>query len=1008
MRKISILSIAVALTALTACQKEAQPQSDARSLAPAVLHASFEAPATTRAGFDYDAADKSYSHFWETGDCIAFFPKEDRPDRYKCTDPEAGTFELDWKSKLSHKRADYSHNYAIYPSDYPIGIMFNNYVEYDEELVELMEMEYGMGYPITTTNPPVLQIVVPGSETYAEGDGTFGYGNIMVARSTDDQLKFKSVMGWLKLQLTGAAPLQKIRVTADQTAGSIALQGAGRIQFASDGTPSLVMETECEAAKPWKEYRFGSNVVVLDPVNPTSVYLALPPTVFAHGFTVKVTYTDNSTTEFSTTRSITIQRNHVTPMAVREGKSINATLVTGSTFNGKLKTLANGGTTVAYSTQETRVKGISVQKGSDVTSDCVVSSEGSENPVYAVFDSETGVVTLHTPAYRIFLPANADNFCSRMAGLASIDWDELDGSAVTSAYNLFNTCSALQEIGDIILPEATKFNVAFYECQNLERIGRVSLPKATNLYQAFYRCKKLTSFGDIDFPKATNVGYLFFQCSQLSSIGSVSLPLVTIANGLFSGCAALTGVGDVILPEATNASSLFSGCSELASIGTLSMPKVTDVSYLFYGCSALTSFGDVSFNLATDATYLFRNCSSLTTIGNINLPQATNASYLLSGCKALTSVGNINLPKATNVSYLMGTDMSASAYGICLLTSDHLGTITAPLAKNVSRMFRNCTGLTTIPLVIGTDFTDMSYMFAGCTSLTSLGSLTLSSTTVTNLEHMFDGCTNLTSVDISGLAGTVTGVAGMFYNCSQLGNVTLNAGLNTASVTDMSGMFYHCSTMTAIDVSGFSTANVTNMKEMFRGCSGITSLNLSGFNTAKVVDTEYMFDGCSALTTLGSGAKFTCTALERCSYMFCNCSHLGNVDISEMKGTLKASTTYSSPSLTKMFYNCSSMTTIRFNAALYTDGVYSYESIFEGCSSLTQLYVKGFYLGKWGSSDNTAVRFSRTMTNVKTGCVIHYSSVPSMGTHASSYDMPSMFAFYSSPSSSSFTWTTTN
>ncbi len=923
MKKISILMIA-ALAALVACQKEAQPQSDARSLALAVLHAGFEAPAMTRAGFDYDEADKSYSHFWETGDCIAFFPKEDRPDRYKCTDPEAGTFELDWKSKLSHKRADYTHNYAIYPSDYPIGIMFNNYTEYDEELVELMEMEYGMGYPISTTNPPVLQIEVPGYETYAEEDGTYGYGNIMVARSTDDQLKFKSVMGWLKLQLTGAAPLKTIRVTADQTAGSIALQGAGRIQFASDGTPSLEMETECDAAKPWKEYRFGSNVVVLDPVNPTSVYLALPPTVFAHGFTVKVTYADNSTTEFSTTRSITIQRNRVTPMAVKEGKDMKAILVDGNTFCSQVKTLANG-TDYTYTTGDNKIKQVVVRKGSSVTSSCIVSASGSDYPVYAVFDAGSGVVTLHTPAYHLALAANSNNLFRGFRAMTALDWDQLDTRDVTTAMDMF------------------------------------------------YNCAALTSAPDVHLPKAVSVAYLFASCSGLTSFGDVSFPAALDANNLFSSCTLLASVGDVNLPNATNVSNLFMGCSVLSSIGSLNLPKVTNISHLFDGCKALATFGDVSFGTVTSASYLFNGCSALTTVGTIQLPNVTDASHFFSGCSSLASVGAVNLPLTTKLGYL----------------------------------FSGCSSLTSVNLVTGSAVTDMGYMFNGCSSLTSLGSYVPTSSVVAHLEHLFYGCSSLPTVDVSGLSGTLTGIAGMFGNCSLFTEIRFNTGLNTADVTDMSDLFRGCSGLTALDVSVLNTAKATNMSRMFWGCSGLSSLDLSGFSTDKVVETESMFRDCSSLTTIGSTAKFTCTALERCAFMFCGCSQLGNVDISQMKGTLKGASSGSSANLDKMFYHCSSMTTIRFNAALYTDGVYSYESIFEGCSSLTQLYVKGFYLGKW-SNDNTGLRFSRTMTGVRTGCTVHYSGVPSMGTHANSYDMPSMFAYYSSPSSSSFIWTTAN
>ena len=129
---------------------------------------------------------------------------------------------------------------------------------------------------------------------------------------------------------------------------------------------------------------------------------------------------------------------------------------------------------------------------------------------------------------------------------------------------------------------------------------------------------------------------------------------------------------------------------------------------------------------------------------------------------------------------------------------------------------------------------------------------------------------------------------------------------------------------------------------------------------------------------------------------------MGNVNISQMRGALKGANSYSSPQLTRMFYNCSKMTTIQFHSNLTTDAVYDYSEIFRGCSSLTQLYIKGFYL-KERSSDNPAVRFANTMTGVPSSCTVHYTAAPSIGTHAGCYDVPSMFAFYSSPKNFNFT-----
>ena len=59
---------------------------------------------------------------------------------------------------------------------------------------------------------------------------------------------------------------------------------------------------------------------------------------------------------------------------------------------------------------------------------------------------------------------------------------------------------------------------------------------------------------------------------------------------------------------------------------------------------------------------------------------------------------------------------------------------------------------------------------------------------MTNASYLFSGCSSMTSIDIS--------------------------GLDTSLVTNMGGMFEGCSSLTSIDLSGFDTSNVTQMSRL--------------------------------------------------------------------------------------------------------------------------------------------------------------------------------------------------
>ena len=147
----------------------------------------------------------------------------------------------------------------------------------------------------------------------------------------------------------------------------------------------------------------------------------------------------------------------------------------------------------------------------------------------------------------------------------------------------------------------------------------------------------------------------------------------------------------------------------------------------------------------------------------------------------------------------------------------------------------------------------------------------LNTSEVTNMSFMFSGCSALTSLDLKSFnTEKVTKMSGMFARCSALKSLDLS-NFNTSNVTEMSGMFYGCSALTNLDLKNFNTKNVTDMRWMFARCSSLTSINLNHFNTEKTKYMDAMFEGCSALTTLDL-SNFNTPNVTNMSAMFQDCS----------------------------------------------------------------------------------------------------------------------------------------
>ena len=145
--------------------------------------------------------------------------------------------------------------------------------------------------------------------------------------------------------------------------------------------------------------------------------------------------------------------------------------------------------------------------------------------------------------------------------------------------------------------------------------------------------------------------------------------------------------------------------------------------------------------------------------------------------------------------------------------------------------------------------TSLYYFFANLKKLETITGLEyLNTAKVTDMSNMFWGCSSLTSLDVT--------------------------HFNTANVTNMRSMFSSCSSLTSLDVTNFNTAEVTNMGYMFSWCSSLTSLYLTNFNTEKVTNMESMFFFCQALTTIYASSKFVTTLVSNSSNMFNKCKKL--------------------------------------------------------------------------------------------------------------------------------------
>ena len=312
------------------------------------------------------------------------------------------------------------------------------------------------------------------------------------------------------------------------------------------------------------------------------------------------------------------------------------------------------------------------------------------------------------------------------------------------------------------------------------------------------------------------------------------------------------------------------------------------------------------------------------------------------------------------------TDMSYMFFGCSALTSLDLSGLDTSKVTDMRWMFYGCSGPTSLDLSgwNTSEVTDMGYMFCGYKALTSLDLSCWNTSKVTGMDSMFSGCEALTSLDLSGWnTSKVTGMDSMFNGCSALTSLDLS-GWNTSEVTGMGSMFFGCLALTSLDLSGWNTSKVTDMDSMFNKCSALKSLDLSGLDTSKVTDMRWMFCGCSSLTPLGLSKWNTSRVMDMYG-MFNGCLALKSLDLSKWN-------TSRVTDMGSMFFGCSGLTSLglsKWNTSRVTD----MRSMFYDCSALKSLDLSGWNTSKvtdtcWMFNGCSALT-SLDLSGLDTSCV---------------------------------------
>ena len=639
-----------ALIALSAGCAQIGPEPVDRTLVRASIEATDAPEGTSRADFDR----ATYCQLWRSGDRISIFDHSGNTPFALQTG--AGTTAGTFRSEINLETS--SVYYALYP-----------YSEY------------------AILQDGAIQTRYPDTLRYDPATGCALGGNLMVAKSNGTTFTFYNAATFIELQITGSEVITGISLKGNN---GETVAGDATINLTESGVTSVAMATTGGAKEVFIDC--GEGIALSE--TPTSLIIAVAP-VFQSGFTIDF----NTRSQRVLTRrssSVTAVNTLLQMPAFRYNGISYATLCNGSTFNSRIKNLANGTTNATTSTENTSISCVAFELGADlsgITSGVDVSAAG-DGSVLATFYH--GTVTVQTSCDSLMTGETASYLFSRLKALTTLQHPErLLTRNATTLRNMFHYCVALQtvDVSWVNTDNATNITSIFNHCEGLTAVDISSWnpAKVTDLNYLFnscYKCQSIT-LGE-NFKKARTTSYycMFLNCHVLTTLDEENLNFTgaTNLNRTFSECRALTELdfGEAGPTALSKADSLFYGCKKLERLNLRSFNTkgTTMLRHFANGCDLLS---DVTLgnNFLLTATYRTNFFPALSNIqpespSHWKMPLSTAQTLVSENNNAAAALlaGKLILQNAAGVAYLYKDASSTFVTPTSLSSTDEIKALT--------------------------------------------------------------------------------------------------------------------------------------------------------------------------------------------------------------------------------------------------------------------------------------------------------------------------------------------
>ena len=522
-----------------------------------------------------DEGGATYTQYWSPGDAISLFFTTNNL-QYQMNSYQDGVLDIgkfDLVGSASEGSAlSTNYCYSVYPYK--------------------ATTEINKRGKITYTFPDVQHYT---EDSYANGE------NGMIAIEpidTDSVIYFKNFCSYLQLRLIAdegmTKKVSKITLTANNTKDRIA--GPATIEIEDENSDPIV-EMKRSGSTSKITLDCGSGVELSqDAANPSKFWFVLPGGfTFTEGFRVTITFDDKSIHNQNTAKVISIDRNHIKPMA----------------------TLTPIGATTTQAIRY-KFKDPSIREPYTLTSSFFDENGAPLDIIDQVYDEETGEWVVHLNG--TLKTVGGNSFKEQEPELEYIQINNEDESITIGDFAFYNCTAERIEINNDV--DAIKVS-AFTGSTTKDLVINGNVTTIEQDAGTGSHIETIQISGDVE----TIEKQAFSGCKEIQSIKFANVG--SINNQAFYGCTSLETV-DLGIVGSINEQA-FDGCSSLL---TVEMDEIESIGYrAFHSCTNLTTVDIPGIkHLGMGA---FRDCISLTEISLMSVVTIEDNAFM--DCSSLTT-----------------------------------------------------------------------------------------------------------------------------------------------------------------------------------------------------------------------------------------------------------------------------------------------------------------------------------------------------------------------------------